>query len=99
MPPAPSWISRHSSGRAAGIAAPEDYLTDNNTYEFFDRIGDLIRTGPTSTNVGDLQVILVAAAITTLQRMREAVHHPATARELMQLLACRARSAPPSSVN
>jgi hydroxypyruvate reductase len=46
--------------RTAGIAAPEDYLTDNNTYAFFDRIGDLIRTGPTSTNVGDLQVILVA---------------------------------------
>jgi glycerate 2-kinase len=46
--------------KAAGMAAPEDYLTDNNTYAFFDRIGDLIRTGPTSTNVGDLQVILVA---------------------------------------
>jgi hydroxypyruvate reductase len=45
---------------AAGLAAPEDYLTDNNTYTFFDRIGDLIRTGPTNTNVGDLQVILVA---------------------------------------
>jgi glycerate 2-kinase len=45
---------------AAGLAAPEDYLTDNNTYEFFDRIGDLVRTGPTNTNVGDLQVILVA---------------------------------------
>jgi hydroxypyruvate reductase len=45
---------------AAGLAAPEDYLTDNNTYEFFNRIGDLIHTGPTDTNVGDLQVILVA---------------------------------------
>jgi glycerate 2-kinase len=45
---------------AAGLAAPEDYLTENNTYEFFNRIGDLIRTGPTNTNVGDLQVILVA---------------------------------------
>jgi glycerate 2-kinase len=45
---------------AAGLAAPEDYLNNNNTYEFFDRIGDLIRTGPTNTNVGDLQVILVA---------------------------------------
>jgi glycerate 2-kinase len=45
---------------AAGLAAPEDYLNHNNTYEFFDRIGDLIRTGPTNTNVGDLQVILVA---------------------------------------
>jgi glycerate 2-kinase len=45
---------------AAGLAAPEDYLNTNNTYEFFDRLGDLIRTGPTNTNVGDLQVILVA---------------------------------------
>jgi hydroxypyruvate reductase len=39
--------------------APETYFADNNTYEFFDRLGDLIRTGPTNTNVGDLQVILV----------------------------------------
>jgi len=45
--------------RAAGIADPDRYLTDNNTYAFFDRLGDLIRTGPTSTNVGDLQVILI----------------------------------------
>jgi hydroxypyruvate reductase len=46
--------------RAAGIDAPDSYLMNNNTYAFFDRIGDLIRTGPTSTNVGDLQVILIA---------------------------------------
>ncbi|HXH25178.1 MAG TPA: MOFRL family protein, partial [Vicinamibacterales bacterium] len=46
--------------RAAGIGDPDVYLRDNNTYAFFDRLGDLIRTGPTSTNVGDLQVILVA---------------------------------------
>lgn len=46
--------------RAAGIGDPGAYLRDNNTYAFFDRIGDLIRTGPTNTNVGDLQVILVA---------------------------------------
>jgi hydroxypyruvate reductase len=39
--------------------APETYFADNNTYEFFDRLGDLIRTGPTNTNVGDLQVVLV----------------------------------------
>jgi glycerate 2-kinase len=44
---------------AAGITEPERYLADNNTYAFFDRLGDLIRTGPTGTNVGDLQVILV----------------------------------------
>jgi hydroxypyruvate reductase len=45
--------------RAAGITSPEAYLENNDTYAFFDRIGDLIRTGPTSTNVGDLQVILL----------------------------------------
>jgi hydroxypyruvate reductase len=47
-------------GRAAGIADPEAYLVNNNTYPFFDRVGDLIRTGPTNTNVGDVQVILIA---------------------------------------
>jgi glycerate 2-kinase len=46
--------------RAAGIDDPDRYLMDNNTYAFFDRLGDLIRTGPTGTNVGDVQVILVA---------------------------------------
>ena len=45
--------------RTAGLA-PETFLNDNNTYEFFERLGDLIKTGPTATNVGDLQVILVA---------------------------------------
>jgi glycerate 2-kinase len=45
---------------AAGAADPELYLRENNTYAFFDRLGDLIRTGPTGTNVGDLQVVLVA---------------------------------------
>ena len=48
------------SGPSAAGLAPEEFLNDNNTYEFFDRLGDLIRTGPTGTNVGDLQVILVA---------------------------------------
>jgi len=44
---------------AAGLPHAQTYLDDNNAYEFFDRLGDLIRTGPTSTNVGDLQVILI----------------------------------------
>ena len=35
------------------------YLDEHNSYLFFDKLGDLIRTGPTGTNVGDLQVILV----------------------------------------
>jgi glycerate 2-kinase len=44
---------------AAAIVDPRAYLRNNDTYAFFDQIGDLIRTGPTSTNVGDLQVILI----------------------------------------
>jgi hydroxypyruvate reductase len=43
--------------QAAGLD-PLEFLDDNNTYVFFERLGDLIRTGPTATNVGDLQVIL-----------------------------------------
>jgi hydroxypyruvate reductase len=45
--------------RSAGIEDPESYLRDNNTYAFFDRLGDLIRTGPTRTNVGDIQIVLI----------------------------------------
>lgn len=52
----PSTITRAAR---AGLAAPARYLEENNAYAFFDGLGDLIRTGPTSTNVGDLQVILV----------------------------------------
>ena len=44
---------------AAGLA-PDPFLQDNNAYAFFDALGDLIHTGPTGTNVGDLQIILVA---------------------------------------
>ena len=45
--------------RAAGLS-PDRHLSDNNAYAFFDALGDLIHTGPTGTNVGDLQVILLA---------------------------------------
>jgi hydroxypyruvate reductase len=45
--------------RAAG-QSPERALSDNNAYAFFNALGDLIHTGPTGTNVGDLQVILLA---------------------------------------
>ena len=43
---------------AAGIE-PALYLNDNNSYAFFAMLNDLIRIGPTDTNVGDLQVVLV----------------------------------------
>jgi hydroxypyruvate reductase len=42
-----------------GIGSPDRYLDDNDSYRFFEALGDLIRTGPTDTNVGDLQVLLL----------------------------------------
>jgi hydroxypyruvate reductase len=44
---------------AAGLAPPEAFLAENDSYTYFDALGDLIRTGPTRTNVGDLQITLV----------------------------------------
>jgi hydroxypyruvate reductase len=43
----------------AGLEPPSRYLDQNNSYAFFNALGDLIRIGPTGTNVGDLQVLLV----------------------------------------
>ena len=44
--------------RRAGLAPPGAFLQNNDAYAFFAPLGDLIRTGPTGTNVGDLQVFL-----------------------------------------
>ena len=45
--------------RSKGLPAPEQYLDDNDSYTFFEQLGDLVRLGPTATNVGDLQVLLI----------------------------------------
>ena len=39
---------------------PAAFLDRNDSYRFFEALGDLIHTGPTGTNVGDLQIILLA---------------------------------------
>jgi len=31
-----------------------DFLANNNAYAFFDKLGDLIKTGSTGTNVNDI---------------------------------------------
>lgn len=46
-------------GKKLGLDADE-HLERNNSYEYFDRLGDLIRTGPTGTNVMDIQVLIVS---------------------------------------
>ena len=44
--------------RSLGID-PEACLADNDAYGFFERLGDLVVTGPTLTNVNDFRAILV----------------------------------------
>jgi hydroxypyruvate reductase len=46
--------------RARGLD-PMRYLEANDAWTFFEALGDLVRTGVTGTNVGDLQVTLVSA--------------------------------------
>ncbi|MGE5618513.1 MAG: glycerate kinase type-2 family protein [Sphingomonadaceae bacterium] len=41
---------------AAGMD-PAQYLANNDAYHFFERLGDLIKTGPTNTNVNDLTFV------------------------------------------
>ena len=54
-------VDRSTLSRAqAARLSPDRFLSDNNAYGFFHALGDLIHTGPTGTNVGDLQVILLA---------------------------------------
>ena len=44
--------------RALGLD-PQSFLDDNDSYHFFEKAGGLLKTGPTGTNVMDLQVILI----------------------------------------
>jgi glycerate 2-kinase len=54
---APDSLSRAGG---AGVDA-KARLADNDGYGFFDAIGDLVKTGPTLTNVNDFRAILVTA--------------------------------------
>jgi glycerate 2-kinase len=43
----------------AAHLSSQAFLDNNDAYHFFDALADLIRTGPTRTNVGDLQIALI----------------------------------------
>lgn len=47
--------------RAAGLD-PASYLRENDSYHFFKALGELLVTGPTGTNVCDIQLALVEKA-------------------------------------
>jgi len=40
--------------------SPEAHMKANDSFPFFDALGDHIRTGPTGTNVMDLQILLIS---------------------------------------
>ncbi len=44
--------------RRAGLD-PQRVLRDNDAYRFFEALGDLVITGPSGTNVGDVQAVLI----------------------------------------
>jgi hydroxypyruvate reductase len=50
--------------REAGLD-PEAFLENNDSYHFFEKLGDLLITGPTLTNVMDLRVILVGKELSS----------------------------------
>ncbi len=46
--------------RAAGLGLDASaFLADNDSYHFFEKTGSLVKTGPTGTNVCDMQVLIV----------------------------------------
>jgi hydroxypyruvate reductase len=54
-------ISDHTTlqrARAMGLD-PKTYLRNNDSYHFFEKLGDLLITGPTRTNVMDVRILLV----------------------------------------
>jgi hydroxypyruvate reductase len=54
-------VDARSLARARALGFSADIaLANNDAYAFFAGLDDLIRTGPTGTNVGDLQVALIA---------------------------------------
>jgi glycerate 2-kinase len=58
--PAGAFIDDTTTSRARGLGLdPAVFLDDNNSTEFFQRLGDLLTPGPTYTNVNDFRAILV----------------------------------------
>lgn len=48
-------VTGESAGRAESLGLDAaDYLARNDAYPFFEALGDLLKTGPTGTNVNDL---------------------------------------------
>jgi hydroxypyruvate reductase len=55
-----AWATPQTAARARRQGLdPQAFLGDNDAYAFFDHLGQLLRPGPTHTNVMDVQVALL----------------------------------------
>ena len=53
-------VTPDSLARAGALGlAPRELLAANDAWVFFDRLGDLVTTGPTLTNVNDFRAVLI----------------------------------------
>jgi hydroxypyruvate reductase len=58
--PAGAFIDETTLARAHALGLdPAAFLGDNDSTGFFERLGDLLRPGPTFTNVNDFRAILI----------------------------------------
>jgi hydroxypyruvate reductase len=58
--PAGAFIDSATLGRARRLGLdPAAFLDANNSTEFFEKLNDLLKPGPTCTNVSDFRAILV----------------------------------------
>ena len=58
--PAGAYVDRETGPRARELGLdPASFLADNDSTGFFERLGGLVRPGPTFTNVNDFRAILV----------------------------------------
>jgi hydroxypyruvate reductase len=52
-----AFVDGDSAARAAALGVDaEAHLADNDSYSYFERLGDLLRCGPTATNVMDVKL-------------------------------------------
>ena len=57
-------VTPDTLARAAAVGVDaKSRLADNDGYTFFSALGDLVKTGPTLTNVNDLRAILVTGNV------------------------------------
>ncbi len=52
-------VTGETAARARSLGLePGSFLADNDSYTFFEKVGGLIQTGPTGTNVNDIALVL-----------------------------------------